>query len=179
MITDLVDVGRLKAGQFVVRKMPVPVGTLVAAVLQNADSILEVSRFMMVVPDTLPEVSVDGYSIERVILNLLTNAQKYSPVGSTIYIRAWHQEHEVVVAVCDEGEEISPEIGAKIFVPYYRARKNGTTEGVGLGLYISKLLVEAHGGRIWLAREPIRENRFCFSLPLSADQQQLQPDHAS
>jgi signal transduction histidine kinase len=170
MITDLVDVGRLKAGQFVVRKMPVPVGTLVTAVLQNAGSILEVARFMVEVPDTLPEVSVDDYCIERVLLNLLTNAQKFSPDGSTIYIRAWHQEHEVVVAVCDEGEEIPPVDVAKIFVPYYRARENGTTEGVGLGLYVSKLLVEAHGGRIWLAREPARENRFCFSLPLSADQ---------
>ena len=179
MITDLVDVGRLKAGQFVVRKMPVPVGTLVAAVLQNADSILDGSRFMVEVPDTLPEVSVDSYSIERVLLNLLTNAQKYSAVGSTIYIRAWHQEYEVVVAVCDEGEEIHPEDAAKIFVPYYRARTKGTTEGVGLGLYVSKLLVEVHGGRMWLERQPGRENWFCFSLPLPACLHQVQPDQPS
>jgi K+-sensing histidine kinase KdpD len=133
---------------------------------------------MVEVPDALPEVSVDGYSIERVLLNLLTNAQKYSPIGTTIYIRAWQQEQEIVVAVCDGGEEIPAEDAEKIFVPYYRARKKGTTEGVGLGLYISKLLVEAHGGRIWLSRESDRENRFCFSLPLSAERHQEPPDHA-
>ena len=166
LITDLIDVARLRAQQYQLSPMPVTVSYLVAAVMQHAGSILDRDRFRIDVPETLPEVRGDERALERVLLNLFTNAQKYSPPESAIYLRAWQDRQALIVAVCDEGREITQDELAKIFVPYYRAFREGTTEGEGLGLYIAKLLVEAHGGTIWVAREDGRENRFCFSIPL-------------
>ncbi len=166
LITDLVDVARLRAEQYPLTRRPVAVNYLVVAVMQHAGSILEPMRFRVNVPEELPEVNVDERGIQRVLLNLLTNAQKYSPPESMIAVRAWQEGNRVIVAVCDQGEEIVPEELAKIFIPYYRAFQEGTTEGEGLGLYIAKLLVEAHGGKIWVARENGLENRFCLSLPV-------------
>lgn len=166
LITDLIDVARLRAQQYQLSPMPVTVSYLVAAVMQHAGSILDRDRFRIDVPETLPEVRGDERALERVLLNLFTNAQKYSPPESAIYLRAWQDRQALIVAVCDEGREITQDELAKIFVPYYRAFREGTTEGEGLGLYIAKLLVEAYGGTIWVAREDGRENRFCFSIPL-------------
>ena len=167
LITDLIDVARLRAQQYPLHKIPITVGYLVTAVMQHAGSILDPLRFRVEVSDDLPEVLVDERCMDRVLLNLLTNAQKYSPPESLIVIRAWQDRGSIIVAVCDQGAEIAPENLDKIFVPYYRAYQEGTTEGEGLGLYIAKLLVEAHNGHIWVSREEGRENRFCFTLPLT------------
>jgi two-component system, sensor histidine kinase and response regulator len=167
LITDLIDVARLRAQQYPLAKIPITVGYLVTAVMQHAGSILDPLRFKVAVSDDLPEVRVDERCMDRVLLNLLTNAQKYSPPESMIVIRAWQERNSVIVAVCDKGAEIAPQDLSKIFIPYYRAYQEGTTEGEGLGLYIAKLLVEAHNGHIWVAREDGRENRFCFSLPVA------------
>ncbi len=167
LITDLMDVARLRAEQYPLTRIPVAVEYLVAAVMQHAGSILEPLRYRVTVPAELPDVCVDERGIQRVLLNLLTNAQKYSPPDSMIAIRAWQEGSRVIIAVCDQGKEIVPEEVAKIFIPYYRAFQEGTTEGEGLGLYIAKLLVEAHEGQIWVARENGRENRFCISLPVA------------
>ena len=167
LITDLIDVARLKAKQYPLSRISVSVNYLVAAVMQLTGSILEPERFKIAVPEDIPEVSADERGIQRVLLNLLTNAQKYSPPDSVIYIRAWQEGNQIIIAVCDMGKEIVPEELAKIFIPYYRAYQEGTTEGEGLGLYIAKLIVEAHGGHIWVAREAGRENRFCLSIPLA------------
>jgi len=169
LITDLIDVARLRAQQYPLTKRPTTIGDLATAVMRHAGSILDPPRFRLDLPDDLPEVNVDSLCMDRVLLNLLTNAQKYSPPESMIVIRAWRERNAVIVAVCDQGTEIAPGDLSKIFVPYYRAYQEGTTEGEGLGLYIAKLLVEAHDGRIWVAREEGRENRFCFSIPIIAD----------
>ena len=166
LLTDLLDVGRLKSGRFKVRKMTMQIGALIADTLRIARDPHEALRYRVEVPVDLPEVSIDNHGMERVLVNLLSNAEKFSAPGSPIIIRAWRRDHEIVVAVCNEGEEILPVDLEKIFVPYYRSFRAGTTEGVGLGLSIAKLLVEAHGGEIWADRDDDRRNRFCFTLPL-------------
>ena len=166
LLTDLLDVGRLKSGRFKVRKMTMRIGALIVDTLRNAREPLDGTRYRVEVPGDLPEVSIDNHGMERVLVNLLSNAEKFSDPGSPIIIRAWRRDHEIVVAVCNEGEEIHPVDLEKIFVPYYRSFRAGTTEGVGLGLSIAKLLVEAHGGEIWADCDDDRRNRFCFTLPL-------------
>lgn len=165
LLNDLVDVGRLKAGSYKLRKLSLPVASLIATTLENYQDTHQGTRLRVEIPDDLPEVEIDNHSMERVLLNLLTNAGKYSAPGSTVFVRAWCQEHDIVVAVCEEGDEITPLDRDKIFVPYYRSYLTKTTEGVGLGLHIAKLIVEAHGGKIWVDRDD-RRNRFCFTLPL-------------
>jgi len=171
LLNDLVDVGRLKAGLFPLRKSILPVTTLIAATLENYRDTHEGTRLRIELPDNLPEVEIDNHSMERVLMNLLANAGKYSTPGSTIFVRAWCQEHDIVVAVCEEGDEITACDRDKIFGPYYRSSRTNTTEGVGLGLHIAKLVVEAHGGTIWVDRDDNRRNCFCFTLPLRDETQ--------
>jgi two-component system sensor histidine kinase/response regulator len=166
LINDLVDVGRLKAGLFPLRKSLLPVTTLIVTTLENYRNTHDGITLQVDLPDNLPEVEIDNHSMERVLMNLLANAGKYSAPGSAIFVRAWRQEHNIVVAVCEEGDEITTCDRDKIFGPYYRSSRTNTTEGVGLGLHIAKLVVEAHGGRIWVDRDDKRRNRFCFTVPL-------------
>lgn len=166
LLNDLVDVGRLKAGLFTLRKLNLPISTLITATLENYQDTHDGTRLRVDISDDLPEVEIDSHSMERVLINLLANAEKYSAPGSAIFVRAWRRDHEIVVAVYEEGDEINYLDRDKIFAPYYRSYRTNTTEGVGLGLHIAKLLVEAHGGEIWVDRDEDRRNRFCFSLPL-------------
>jgi two-component system sensor histidine kinase KdpD len=169
LLNDLVDVGRLKAGLYPLRKSILPVTTLIATTLESYRDTHDGITLQVELPDNLPEVEIDNHSMERVLMNLLANVGKYSAPGSTIFVRAWRQEHDIVVAVCEEGDEITLCDRYKIFGPYYRSSLTNTTEGVGLGLHIAKLVVEAHGGAIWVDRDDNRRNRFCFTLPLRSE----------
>ena len=166
LFTDLVDVGRLKSGSFPVRKVAMPLGALIANTLEIFQDTHQGTRLQVEISDELAEVAIDKPCMERILVNLLATAEKYSSPGSAIFVNGSRQDHEIVVAVCEEGDEINPLDRDKIFVPYYRSYRTNTTEGVGLGLHIAKLLVEAHGGMIWVDREDDRRNRFCFTLPL-------------
>ena len=140
---------------------------LVTDVLHSAADLINNSRFKVEIPTALPKVKADINLIGQVLHNLFTNAQKYSLPDSMISICAWQKDCEVVIAVCNQGTEIAPGDLARIFDPFYRAKQQVCVKGVGLGLYITKLFVEAHGGRIWVERKDDRENRFCFSLPVA------------
>jgi signal transduction histidine kinase len=110
----------------------------------------------------------DGDRLRQVLLNLLGNAMRYSPEGGTIVVRV-NDEHAALaarVAVSDQGVGIPPEDQARLFSRFYRAEATlSAGEGLGLGLYISRSLVEAHGGRIWAESEPGRGSTFTFTLP--------------
>jgi signal transduction histidine kinase len=118
----------------------------------------------------LPLVDADPLRVEQVLTNLVENAIKYSPDGGRVAIRLTHDgaEGALVVRVEDQGVGITPEQAERLFERFYRvdgalARK---TKGVGLGLFISKSLVAAHGGRIWVESTPGAGSRFSFTLPL-------------
>ena len=166
LLTDLLDVGRLKSGRFMLRKMRMPLSTLIAATLSSFRDILDETRYRIELADQLPELFIDHHCVERILVNLLANAEKYSSPGSTIFIRAWQRGEVVVVAVCDEEEDVANLDRAKLFVPYYRSFLTNTTEGVGLGLHMAKLLVEAQGGEIWADQDEEYRTRYCFTLAI-------------
>ena len=170
LLTDLLDVGRLKAGRFTIRPMTMSLGALIADTLGNIRETFDVARYRIELPEELPEVMVDSHCMERVLVNLLATAEKYSDPGTTIIIRAWRQDPVLVMAVCVAEEEFGLRDREKLFVPYYRSFRTNTTEGVGLGLHIAKLLVEAQGGEIWVDRDHESRNRYCFTLPLRSEE---------
>jgi signal transduction histidine kinase len=101
------------------------------------------------------------------MLNLLTNAEKYSPPESPVEVRAIREGEQVAISVADRGQGIAHEDLPHIFERFYRPTAGRKAEGVGLGLYITKGLVEAHGGRIAVVSEPGEGATFTFTLPIA------------
>jgi len=108
----------------------------------------------------------DPNRLERMLGNLLSNAIKYSGTGAEITVRVRERGGEAIVTVSDRGPGIDPKDLPHLFERGYRAARDESTEGLGLGLYITRLLVEAHGGRIWVDSEVGRGSSFNFTLPL-------------
>jgi signal transduction histidine kinase len=103
-----------------------------------------------------------------VLTNLVENAVKFSDDDTNIYIKASYDEKEITISVTDEGIGIPPELHQKIFERFFQGdgRKAGRRKGTGLGLAICQGIVEAHGGKIWVASKPGSGAKFSFSLPL-------------
>jgi len=178
MIQDLVDSARLAGHQLELHAEPVELRPYLDNLLQRAAAGLEVARICLEVPDDLPPVRADYARLERIMMNLFSNALKYSPPETTVTVSAHQEGQEVVVSVSDHGSGIAPEDLPNIFLRFYRARGARKTEGIGLGLYITRLLVEAHaapsadgrgtvGGRIWVESTPGVGSTFSFTLPLA------------
>ncbi|MEX0668583.1 MAG: ATP-binding protein [Candidatus Saccharimonadales bacterium] len=118
------------------------------------------------IPDNLPKVSVDRVSITEVITNLVDNAIKYSERDKTIKIIVRKGDKSVVTEVIDEGVGIPENAMAKLFTKFYRShRTRSSHRGTGLGLYMSRAIVEAHGGRIWVESKEGKGSTFGFELP--------------
>jgi nitrogen-specific signal transduction histidine kinase len=118
----------------------------------------------------LPEIEADATRIKQVIVNLLVNAIKFSPEGSSIAVKAGVKNRELVVQVIDHGIGIPAEELQAVFDKYYQAENRGDAEGTGLGLYICRQIIEAHGGRIWAESAEGQGSVFSFSLPVAARQ---------
>ncbi len=148
MIQDLVDAARFAGGQLVLNVAPVELAPYLANLLRRVKPSLDVERIKLTIPIDLPPVSADYDRLERILLNLLTNALKYSRANTPILLQAKSTDGEVLISVMDEGVGIAPEELPHLFERFYRGKSERQAEGIGLGLYITKLLVEAHGGRI-------------------------------
>jgi nitrogen-specific signal transduction histidine kinase len=117
---------------------------------------------------SLPEIKADGFRIKQVIINLLTNAIKFSPESSPVYIKAGVVDKELIVQVIDSGTGISPADMPSIFDRGFRGANGDNAEGAGLGLNICREIIESHGGRIWAESVGGEGSKFSFSLPLAA-----------
>lgn len=116
----------------------------------------------------LPEIEADAFRLKQVIVNLLTNAIKFSPENSSIHISAEVRDKELRIKVMDHGIGISQADIPAIFDRRYRGSNGDEAEGSGLGLYICRQIVEAHGGRIWAESAVGEGSIFTFSLPLAS-----------
>jgi len=166
MIQDLVDSVRIEVGQLRLEKRPVELRAFVSDLLQRAKAAIDVGRVKVDIPVGLPLVDADPDRLERILINLLTNALKYSPLESEVLIDAKKTNKEVTISVTDRGVGISPEDLPHIFERFYQPKAGRRVEGLGLGLYITKRLVEAHKGRIWVKSELGKGSVFHFTLPI-------------
>lgn len=166
MIQDIVDGARTEAGSLELRCQVLDLGQFHSEVLAHAASIVG-DRQVHFQPPTRPAlVKADPDRLERVILNLLSNALKYSPTDTTVRIAVNTNEHQAVVSVRDHGPGIASEDFPRLFGRFQRLGGGQQKEGIGLGLYISRVFVEAHGGRIWVDSCPGQGSTFSFTLPL-------------
>ncbi len=129
-------------------------------------------EFQLRFPAVFPLVVGDENRIRMVLNNLLTNAVKYSPGGGIIRVGGWVEGSEALVYVSDQGIGVAPEDRERIFDRFYRADNTlaRSTQGAGLGLYLAKVIVEAHGGRIFVEALAQHGTRFVFTLPIDIPQ---------
>ena len=166
MIQDLVDATRGEGGQLKLKRDMVALPGYLEDLLQRVRMTMETPRIQVDMPGELPPVCADYARLERILVNLLSNALKYSAPDTPVLIRARRKDGEVEVSVTDQGMGIAPEDLPHLFERFYRA-KGAQKEGIGLGLYITKLLVEAHGGRIRVESEIGQGSTFSFTLPVA------------
>lgn len=153
LVDDLLDISRMEAGSFQVSPVDLNVPQEIDEVIQSLNTQLMDKEIQVVLKleADLPAIKGDRLRFSQVISNLLTNAIKYSPERATVTIAAKAHEAYVQLAVSDTGIGISTEDQAHLFTKFFRADNSSTREqsGTGLGLYITKMMVEAHGGGIW------------------------------
>jgi signal transduction histidine kinase len=170
-LTDsLLDIKRLEAGQPVGNRQPVSPETLVEETLKAIAHLAENKKQKIEVTITpgLPEVFVEPEMIQRVLINLLENAVKYSPQGSKILLSAQTEKDWVQLSVRDYGPGIPPDDAERIFDKFTRLRTKEADKGIGLGLAFCRLAVEGHSGRIWVETTPGSGAIFKFTLPVSS-----------
>ncbi|MCX6021853.1 MAG: GAF domain-containing protein [Chloroflexi bacterium] len=167
LVGDLLEMSRLESGWRTDPEPTSPSGLVTAAVKQAAPFIRE-HQLVVDLPERLPWVQADAPQVERVLANLLENAAKYSPPGSTITVTAEPMADELVFSIADQGVGVAPEDQEKVFEKFYRApQATYAAPGTGLGLPICRSIVVTHGGRIWIESARGQGSRFRFTLPLS------------
>lgn len=168
MVNNLLDTSRLEAGRFSINKQPVDLRATLAQTARSFAGVAKLSQIQFVLElEQLPIVEVDPERIGQVVGNLLSNAFKFCPRQGTIWLRA-RAQGGVLIEVEDTGPGIPLEEQGQLFQRYCRTKSaiDRGIVGTGLGLYISKAIVEAHQGRIWIDSEEGRGAKFSVWLPL-------------
>ncbi len=165
LVESLLEASRLQAGAVELHKGEVSLYHLAARLTRRMAVSDPKHTYENRVAVDFPIVEGDEQRLEQVLSNLLSNAAKYSPEGTAIWVEGLTRADQVVICVQDEGPGIAVEDAPHIFDRFYRSHEAVRhTKGAGLGLYLARAIVEAHGGRIWVDPSD-RGARVCFSLP--------------
>ncbi len=169
LVDDLLDASRLQAGGIPLKEIgDVDLAAIARRVVERYRLQTTKHRFVVDFPEDFPIVRGDPRRLEQVLDNLISNAIKYAPRGGTITVRGEVHPAEVRISVADEGVGIPLEEQENIFQRFYRVEGPETraVAGTGLGLYLTRAIVQAHGGRIWVKSAPGQGSTFTFTIPL-------------
>jgi signal transduction histidine kinase len=164
LIDNLLDSSRLETGILSMTIEPTKIAPVVRDSINRIQGVHQEMKITSELNPDLPIVAIDSTRIAQVLNNMLSNAYKYAP-GSDVVIRCQPQENMILVEVKDNGPGIPPEHLAHLFERFYRVPSNSTARGTGLGLYISRKIIEAHGGEIGVMSELGVGTRFYFTIP--------------
>jgi signal transduction histidine kinase len=169
MVEDLLDASRIEAKRLLLRRERLDLAKVVSDFVDQPETVTQGHRIELLIGEGRADVEVDLVRLEQVFLNLLSNAGKYSFPNTPIKVQVTPRHDEVRVSVTSTGPSIPAEARPHLFDRFYRAKAaaQGSMPGVGLGLYLARGLVEAHGGRIWI--EPPRGDvtTFTFAIPIA------------
>ncbi len=166
LIENLLDASRLQAGGIKLNLTDLAFESFVERLADRFQTQTSKHTIVIDFPSDFPVVMADEGRLGQVLSNLLSNAIKYSPEGGEIRLSGQVRADQVIICVQDDGPGIAPGDIPHIFDRFYRAEEaSRTTKGAGLGLYLTRAIVEAHGGRIWVDPRPGDGARICFSLP--------------
>jgi len=172
LINDLLNVTRIEEGRYLYKPVPLLLEPIVQSVVDSyKDEIKQKKiKFKFSKPKELPPIQLDEEKIKLAIQNIFDNAVRYTPAGGEVKVSLKYDKKkwEVVSSVQDSGIGIPKDQQERVFTKFFRGSNamRTATEGSGLGLYITKHIIEAHGGRIWFKSEVNKGSTFSFTLPV-------------
>jgi len=175
LVSDFLDVSKLEAGRIELSRAPTDVTELVRMTIENFGPLARSKNIVLSFQaDPLPTLEADSRRLDQVLNNLVSNALKFTGEGGSVQLHALHDNGKgIIVRVQDTGVGIAPDEIASLFQKYQQSTSGKTSEhkGTGLGLVICKMIVEAHGGKIWVESEEGKGTKFTFTLPVGANPQ--------
>jgi two-component system, OmpR family, phosphate regulon sensor histidine kinase PhoR len=168
MVTELTELSRIESGRTMLKKEALDLNRLINEVVAQLMPLATRQSLTLethLMPD-LPAVAADAERLRQVLVNLLHNAIKFTPLGGCVIVSSLIEPEKVVVCVADTGIGIAPADLPHVFERFYKADRARSGGGTGLGLAIVKHLVQAHGGDVWVKSTLGQGATFCFSLPL-------------
>jgi two-component system, OmpR family, sensor histidine kinase KdpD len=166
LVSNLLDMARIESGEVKLNLQWQPLEEVVGSALNATQGMLKQHVVEVNIPRDLPLVRIDALLIERVLVNLLENASKYTPPGSRITLAAEVVADQLSVSVSDNGPGLPAGREEAVFQKFTRGERESATPGVGLGLAICRAIIESHQGRIVATHRPGGGARFSFTLPL-------------
>jgi two-component system, OmpR family, sensor histidine kinase KdpD len=166
LVSNLLDMARIESGEVKLNLQWQPLEEVVGSALNAARGMLNQHVVDVQIPRNLPLVRFDALLIERVLVNLLENASKYTPAGSTVILSAEIISDHLSVSVSDDGPGLTVGREEAVFQKFTRGERESATPGVGLGLAICRAIIESHQGKIIATHRPGGGARFTFTLPL-------------
>ena len=171
LVNDLLDASKLESGTMRLDLASIDLRALVAELRETMEPLAKEKGITLVesLPENLPPIEADRPKLRRVLVNLLSNALKFTPKGGRVEFRAERTSGQMKISIADTGVGIAPEDVERLFDKYEQTRSRATRgeKGTGLGLYITKQLVELHGGKIEVKSELGKGSIFSFTLPLA------------
>jgi len=168
LVGNLLDMSRIEGGALRPQRDWYDIGELIREVVSRLRSVLDGRPLNLEIDDDLPPLAIDYLMIDQVVTNLLENAVKYTPAGTPIDVRAQRINAVIRVSLADHGPGIPASKRLSVFGKFNRLETRSTVSGSGLGLAVSKGLVEGHGGRIWVEETPGGGATFVFELPIDS-----------
>jgi signal transduction histidine kinase/CheY-like chemotaxis protein len=168
LLGDILDLSKIEAGRMELDLTTFPIDDILVQALSlvRERAALHGIRLTLEAADGLGLVTADELRLKQVLLNLLSNAVKFTPDGGSIVVRAWRDAEEVDVTVTDTGIGIAPADQERIFDSFQQGERSASSsEGTGLGLTLSRRIVELHGGRLWVTSTPGEGSTFGISVP--------------
>lgn len=180
MVNELLDIATIEAGEVQLDEASIDLLALLKKNLTLHAPLAHKKQIALTLdaPSTVPALVADRHKVVQILNNLLSNAIKYSPPGGVVTVRLQIEENELVVSVADQGQGIPAEEQDRLFRPFSRTsvKTTGGEASTGLGLAITRCIVSAHGGDIWVESEEGRGSTFFVSLPLPDDSSSLQAE---
>jgi signal transduction histidine kinase len=172
LVSDLQDVSRIETAQMRLEIGPTSLADALESALEATRAQIEArtQELTIKLPKDLPAIAADPARLTQIFINLLSNANKYTPDEGRINVRAWVNEDFVHCAVSDTGVGMSPEDLARLFTKFFRSEDPAVREmpGTGLGMCIVKSLIELQGGEIQVESKVGKGTTFTFTMPLAS-----------
>lgn len=169
LIDDLLDMASIQAKQLKLVLLSEDPGPLIDAVVEAHETVAAEKGLDIIADcDLHRALRCDRARVEQVLANLVGNAIQYGRAGDVVFVRCEERSGQACFSVADAGPGIAPSEMENLFDPYWSARRHAAKPGIGLGLYIARGIVQAHGGTIWVRSQPGEGATFFFTLPLEA-----------